>query len=226
MAKKKDHPARSAANSEQMDRAEQETQKLPKTEREPSAPEKADKQQEPSERLKLSDKARTTLFIVLGIAVGAAIAIGVYTILLSAHTSDKAQQLEAGQTELEQKVEEHSHTWVPNYATVHHDAVYKDVWHEPVYESEMTYHTVCNDCKKTIDGIAADHIADTGHSGYSTNVPITNEVLKQAGYSEPVLVSEGWDETVVEGVTCTGCGAAMTAQQAADAGVSIPDAQS
>ena len=38
MAKKKDHPARSVTNSKQMDRAEQEAQKLPKTEQEPSVP--------------------------------------------------------------------------------------------------------------------------------------------------------------------------------------------
>lgn len=178
------------------------------------------------EKNAVSGKMRIPLFILLGIVLGALIAAGVYTALLSAQTADKAQQLEAVQVQLEQKAEEHTHTWVPNYKTVHHDAVYEDVWHEPVYESETTYHTVCNDCKKTIDGVAADHIADTGHSGYSTNVPITNEVLKQAGYNEPVLVSEGWDETVIDGVTCTSCGETMNAEEAAEAGVSVPDTQS
>ena len=47
----------------------------------------------------------------------------------------------------------------------------------PVYEAKTSYHTVCNDCQQTIDGIADAHIKDTGHSGYSTNVPITGEVL-------------------------------------------------
>lgn len=225
MTKKKNGPA-----PKQTDMAEQETQKIPEVDTAQETPGAEAKPQPDSaaaqKRFGFADSTRIALLVILGIVIGAVIAIGVYTVLQSAHTADKAQQLEAGQVELEQKVEAHSHTWVPNYATVHHDAVYKDVWHEPVYDTETTYHTVCNDCKKTIDGFAADHIADTGHSGYSTNVPITNEVLKQAGYSEPVLVSEGWDETVVEGVTCTGCGATMTAQQAAEAGVNIPEAQS
>lgn len=210
------------------DMTEQETRKMPETDPKKDALEPEAKPEYAKARkwFGFSDSARIALLVVIGIAVGAAISVGIFTVLQSAHTADKAQQLEAGQVELEQKVDAHSHTWVPNYATVHHDAVYKDVWHEPVYDMETTYHTVCNDCKKTIDGIAADHIADTGHSGYSTNVPITNEVLKQAGYTEPVLVSEGWDETVVEGVTCTGCGATMNAQQAAEAGVNIPDSNS
>ena len=50
--------------------------------------------------------------------------------------------------------------------------------------------------------------------------------MKQAGYNEPVLVSEGWDETVIDGVTCTSCGETMNAEEAAEAGVSVPDAQS
>lgn len=230
MAKKKNG---NSVHAEKLNKDMQETQKLPDmgTEPDKAAPSEQKEQENVSKlnrekHFPISDKMRTPLFIVLGIALGALIAAGVFTALLSAQTADKAQQLEAGQVQLEQKVEEHTHTWVPNYKTVHHAAVYENVWHEPVYESETTYHTVCNDCKKTIDGVAADHIADTGHSGYSTNVPITNEVLKQAGYNEPVLVSEGWDETVIDGVTCTSCGETMNAEEAAEAGVSVPDAQS
>lgn len=195
--------------------------------REPSALQ--DKQAQapaPSKHASLTPGGRTALLVVLGILLGALITGGIAAGVTAIQTAQKTEQLQTGQAYLEEKVAEHAHTWVPNYATVHHDAVYENVWHEPVYEQQTTYHTVCNDCKKTIDGFAADHITDTGHSGYSTNVPITNEVLKQAGYSEPVLVSEGWDETVIEGVTCTGCGETMDAQQAAEAGVSIPDSNS
>lgn len=98
------------------------------------------------------------------------------------------------------------HLWVPEYGSVHHDAVYEQVWHDPVYETETTYHTVCNDCQAVIDGTAAQHIADTGHSGYSTNVPIANEVIVQEGYYEDVLTEEAYDETVQTGYICASCG--------------------
>ena len=208
-------------NNEAVSPAGEPEQEAPNTPQAPMEPEAAN-----AVRSRLTPRTRTVLCVCLGVLLGVAIAGGTATALLSARTADKAEQLETGQMALVEKVDQHAHTWVPNYATVHHDAVYKDVWHEPVYESVTTYHTVCNDCKKTIDGVASDHIEDTGHSGYSTNVPITNEVLKQAGYNEPVLVSEGYDEAVIEGVTCTGCGETMDADQAAEAGVSIPEADS
>lgn len=99
-----------------------------------------------------------------------------------------------------------AHLWVPQYGSVHHDAVYEQVWHEPVYGTETTYHTVCNTCSALIDGTAAQHIEETGHSGYSTDVPIVNEVVAQSGYYEPVLVKEAWDETVQTGSVCASCG--------------------
>ena len=98
------------------------------------------------------------------------------------------------------------HLSVPEYGSVHHDAVYEQVWHDPVYETETTYHTVCNDCQAVIDGTAAQHIADTGHSGYSTDVPIANEVIVQEGYYEDVLTEEAYDETVQTGYVCASCG--------------------
>ena len=161
---------------------------------------------------------------VLGLALAAGLVFAVASTLNAQHTAGQVEDIATGQVQLEEKVAEHQHTWVPNYAAIHHDAEYEDVWHAPVYESATTYHTVCNECQSVIDGVAAEHIADTGHSGYSTNVPVENEVLKQAGYTEPVLVSEAWDETVIEGVTCTGCGDVLSADAAKDAGVSIPEA--
>lgn len=98
------------------------------------------------------------------------------------------------------------HLWVPQYGSVHHDAVYEQVWHEPVYGTETTYHTVCNTCNALIDGKAAQHIEESDHSGYSTDVPIVNEVVVQSGYYEQVLVKEAWVETVQTGSVCASCG--------------------
>ena len=99
------------------------------------------------------------------------------------------------------------HLWVPQYGSVHHEAVYEDVWRDPVYEKQTTYHTVCNTCQAVIDGKASEHVAETGHSGFSTDVPIENEVVAQEGHYEQVLKKDAWDETVQTGFVCASCGA-------------------
>ena len=68
------------------------------------------------------------------------------------------------------------------------------------------YHTVCNECQQVIDGTADQHIRETGHSGYSTNVPITDEVLVSEGYTHEVTDTPAYDETVADEMVCTLCG--------------------
>lgn len=98
------------------------------------------------------------------------------------------------------------HDWSVTYKTVHHDAVTHTETIEPDYDDETTYHTVCNDCEQVIDGVADQHIKETGHSGYSTNVPITNEVLVSEGYTQEVVDTPAYDETVADALVCTLCG--------------------
>ena len=98
------------------------------------------------------------------------------------------------------------HDWTVTYKTVHHDAVTHTENVPPVYEAKTSYHTVCNDCQQTIDGIADAHIKDTGHSGYSTNVPITGEVLVSEGFTREVTDSPAYDESVPDKLVCTLCG--------------------
>lgn len=128
---------------------------------------------------------------------------------------------DAETTRIQNQVAEHTHTWVPSTKTVHHNAVTKEVYHEPIYDLQTTYHTVCNECEAVIDGNALAHIADTAHAGYSTNVPISSEVLRQAAYFQTVVVEDAWDETVTEGVVCTSCGEKLTTSEASEAGVNV-----
>ena len=93
------------------------------------------------------------------------------------------------------------------YKTIHHDAETHTETVEPVYGNETTYHTVCNECQQVIDGIADQHIKETGHSGYSTNVPITDEVVVSEGYTREVTDTPAYDETVADELVCTLCGA-------------------
>lgn len=102
--------------------------------------------------------------------------------------------------------QEHTHDWTVTYTTVHHDAVTHTETVEPVYGEETTYHTVCNECQQVIDGVADQHIRETGHSGYSTNVPITDEVLVSEGYTYEVTDTPAYDETVPDELVCTLCG--------------------
>ena len=81
-----------------------------------------------------------------------------------------------------------------------------DVYKRQEYADETTYHTVCNDCGQVIDGIDDQHIKETGHSGYSTNVPITDEVLVSEGYTQEVVDTPAYDETVADALVCTLCG--------------------
>lgn len=68
--------------------------------------------------------------------------------------------------------------------------------------------------KQVIDGKADDHIKQTGHSGYSTNVPITDEVMVSEGYDKQVTDTPAYDETVIDKLVCTTCGATKDAPQA------------
>lgn len=176
----------------------------------------------PEEKRKGFARASSAVAIICAVALGAAVGVGAVALFSSAQNAkdiaalSQAQQQQPAATaqQPEAQVQNagesttpgHVHTWVPRYTTVHHDAVYDQVWHEPVYRTETTYHTVCNECDAVIDGYAAAHIEDTGHSGYSTQVPVENEAIAQAGYFEPVLVQDSYDEVITDGVVCSGCG--------------------
>ena len=112
------------------------------------------------------------------------------------------------------KEQSHTHDWSITYKTVHHDAVTHTEHVAPVYQNQTTYHTVCNECKQVIDGKADEHIKETGHSGYSTNVPITDEVMVSKGYDKQVTDTPAYDETVIDKLVCTTCGATKDAPQA------------
>lgn len=106
-----------------------------------------------------------------------------------------------------------AHDWTITYKTVHHETETHDETVPPVYADETTYHTVCNECGQVIDGEASQHIKETGHSGYSTNVPITNEVLVSEGYTKEIIDTPAYDETVADEMVCTLCGETQSIEQ-------------
>ena len=92
----------------------------------------------------------------------------------------------------------HQHNWVAVTTTKHHDAVYRTVNHAAVKERRC----ICDSCNQDITGNFAQHRNASGHSKYHYEY----KVVKEA-YSERVLVSAAYDETVTTGYRCSGCGA-------------------
>lgn len=101
----------------------------------------------------------------------------------------------------------HEHDWAIRYETVHHEAQTHEEVVQPVYETATTYHSVCNSCSEIVDGHAQQHVDETGHGGYSTNVPVTESRLVSEGRVDVVEDSPAYDELVETGRACTICGA-------------------
>lgn len=126
-----------------------------------------EKPQTPADR-----EAKAKRRILVGIAAGALLVAGLITggIYLSGRQGGTptapGSGTPTGQQEQVDGEKPCEHDWTVTYKTVHHDAVTHTENVPPVYEAKTSYHTVCNDCQQTIDGIADAHIKDTGHSGY------------------------------------------------------------
>lgn len=115
----------------------------------------------------------------------------------------------------------HSHNWVAQTKTVHHDAQYKTVHHDAQYQT--VHHdavtetrAICNQCGADITGNTSAHMEQSFLNGgncvsYSTKPVVVQQaydeqVLVRDAYDEQVLVSGAWDETVTTGYACS-CGA-------------------
>lgn len=91
----------------------------------------------------------------------------------------------------------HTHNWQPVTTTKHHDAVYRTVNHAAVNKRVC----ICDSCGEDITDRYSAHKSSTGHTKYHYE---TKQVT--AAYSEKVLVSKAYDETVTTGYKCSGCG--------------------
>ena len=106
------------------------------------------------------------------------------------------------------RVGDHAHQWVEGVETVHHDAETEQVEVPATYKSVIEDETVCNTCQAVVTGKASEHQAQTGHSLFTTNVPVEKQVVDQEAHTEDRVVKEAWDEEVPSGVwTCSTCGA-------------------
>ena len=107
----------------------------------------------------------------------------------------------------------HVHSWVPQYKTVHHDAVYQQKYIVDVGASTqqkcVRSDYVCGKCGQHFFDIEAitDHILDVCMSNYGVVCgEYTTITIPEQGHYENVLVSNAWDESVLTGYRCN-CGA-------------------
>jgi hypothetical protein len=85
----------------------------------------------------------------------------------------------------------------PVYRTVHHDAVYQSVHHDAEYTTHTQYYSVCSNCGFKVQGSIYPHQDATGHTGFASDVPVSEQVLVRAAYDEQVLVQAAYDEQVL-----------------------------
>lgn len=126
-----------------------------------------------------------------------------------------------------QNTRQHTHNWVAQTKTIHHEAVYetKYVVDQPAYDEQPDWKDVdgyiCDNCHQEMFTLeeAQMHVQVSAAMGsgkcksYHAGIvrippggqnPIHHD---EVGHNEQVLVQEAWDETVSNGYKCSICGA-------------------
>lgn len=123
----------------------------------------------------------------------------------------------------------HTHTWEPVYGTVHHEGtpeqghterrqtgtktvVDREAFDRPIYE----WHTVCSCGAILANSDEAYEHMEMGHSYGDARVQVGVEHIEAETHEEPIYedvyvvdkpAEPGYDETVITGYRCSGCGA-------------------
>lgn len=117
----------------------------------------------------------------------------------------------------------HTHKWVEQFKTIHHDAVYENkyVVDQPAYDEQVPKYAnvpvmICNDCGAELNASNCwDHIENHAMNGGKGSWTDTYKQVvvgydtvhhPEQGHNEQVLVKEAWDEKVSNGFKCS-CGA-------------------
>lgn len=90
-------------------------------------------------------------------------------------------------------------SWQTRYVLVRHEAQTRQVEHPAEYGTVTESHTLCNVCKEEIDGKVAEHAEQTGHSGWTNNVPVKKTVKVKDAWTETVTDRAAYDELVEDG---------------------------
>lgn len=129
--------------------------------------------------------------------------------------SQQASQPSANEPDAHQTAE---HVWQPEYSVVHVEKQTHMEHRDATYKQATVNETVCNDCKAVITGKAQEHIEKTGHSGFTRNVPVIEDVIDVPVHDEEVVDWEAHDVKRLTGYSCE-CGKNLTLDEAKEAGV-------
>ncbi len=112
---------------------------------------------------------------------------------------------------------EHTHSWIPEWTTIYHEAEYETVYHEAEYqtvyhdaEHKTTYECQCGKTF-TIYSSFESHVkrSHQGTAAYTTSTTLVDaweeKVLVKDAWEETVLVSAAWEELVISGYKCAIC---------------------
>lgn len=160
---------------------------------------------------KTTVKVIITMTVLLVVAIVAIVVMAIAIVNQPKTTTVADTNTSATTTQQEQKAVEydggdHNHAWESNMVTVEAPKLTKTVEHPAEYEVQEVKHTICNVCNEIIDNRTAQHAQETGHSGYTTNVPIKEEVLVKDAWTETVTVQEYQSKTIQSGEKCRVCG--------------------
>ena len=201
---------------------------------EPYAPE-----EEPEEVLEggprpkppLGKRTKMAIGLVALVAVcgiGAALGVGAGSPAAQpADTSGSAVSAASAQPAAEEpepaasSTEEAHHTWEPVYGIVHLEKKTHKEHVDATYKEVTEYETLCNVCKQPVTGKAQEHSEKTGHTGFTTNVPVVKEVVDEPAKDVEVTDQEAKDAYALTGYRCD-CGKSLTLEEAKETGVYDP----
>lgn len=149
------------------------------------------------------------------------------------NTAEAVETKEASNSEIKkvevqtQNSQQHTHNWVAQTQTIHHDAVYetKYVVDQPAYDEQPDWKDVdgyiCDNCHQEMFTLeeAQMHVQVSAamgsgkcksyHAGIVRIPPGAQNLIHhdEVGHNEQVLVQDAWDETVNNGYKCSICGA-------------------
>lgn len=200
---------------------------------EPYAPEEEPEEateEGPLPKLTLGKRTKMAIGLVALVAVcgiGAALGVGAGSpagqpadtsgSAVSATSAKPAEEPEpaAGATE------EAHHTWEPVYGIVHLEKKTHKEHVDATYKEVTEYETLCNVCKQPVTGKAQEHSEKTGHTGFTTNVPVVKEVVDAPAKDVEVTDQEAKDAYALTGYRCD-CGKSLTLEEAKETGVYDP----
>ena len=113
---------------------------------------------------------------------------------------------------------EASHAWRPVYEEAAAEARTRVEHVEATYREVTELETLCNECKQDVTGHAAEHSEQTGHVGFTTNVPVQKTVVDVPAHDETVTEAPAGTVKRLAGYACA-CGKSLTVDEAKRSGV-------